>query len=194
MSKQSWKFVSVWNCIKIIFFALLATAIVFIPVTINGVSISTYKILPIIGDGSFFSTFITENLAQSIGALIPGFSDFALISTIYTIFTYTFFAGIILDVIFALLLIITRSNAIRILIRLISVILGFAMLIIGLLYLLYVIAIIYGAILNGTFNQIINTGILFALGVNVVALILCKKQFKWFKKPFPRVCYKQKNK
>ena len=192
MTKQSWKFVSVWNCIKIIIFAIVALAIIFIPVSINGESVSTYKILPIIGDGSFFETFINDNLASSIATIIPTIGAMGTVSTIFTVSTYAFFIIIAIDVVFAILLIITRSNLLRAIFRLFSILFWFAMLFIGLAYLLYVVAIVYGAIINGTLTKLVDMGILIGLGFNVAALFICKKQSKWFKKPFPIACYKDK--
>ena len=94
--------------------------------------------MPILGDGSMIvnQLGVTNNFVGAIG-LTPGILDVVFSNNV------TIFYGILLaNVFFSLLLILTRVNAIRVIVKIFSIVFGFALIAVSLSYVFIIISII----------------------------------------------------
>jgi hypothetical protein len=189
--KERWRNVSTRDCLGTIIFSVIALLIVVVvPFSFSDSITLTYKTMPFVGDGTFI-TFGTEAL-EGVFSLIPNASEYAsLAEPLFTYATYAFFLILGADVIFALLLIITRFKFLRIIFRIISIILSLATLILGFVFLAYVVGSFIPLIMGGNVQDIANDiilivktqGITTALVISILSFILVRKQLKWFRKP-----------
>lgn len=185
--KDSWKFVSVGSCIKTLIFSLIALSVIFIPISFGteaGV-IFTFKKLPVFGDGSISLLF--DNVMNIFAQNVPNV-DVSLLNTLRKLFDlslYAYFIILFLDIIFAIVLIACRHNAVRKLFRVLSAFFAVAMICSALMFLGFVAANVFSVIKGKIFNDMLYTsGILSALGFCIFSFILIVKQFTWFRKPF----------
>ncbi len=183
MSKNK-KHVWIAQCVRILLFTLFVCCTIFIPfsITDDGIVYSFSK-FPLMGDASIADNFIfvVQNLQQ-----LTNLSEEIMIyvSYAYEYCLYAFYGILALDFIFALVLIITRLNLLRVLFRIVVILCGFVMLAILVLCLGYIVAYIYSAFASGDFNNLLpvlqEKGIIFAFGLTIFSGIMIKKQFSWF--------------
>ncbi len=185
--KDSWKYVSVWNNVKVIIFVLITFAFLFVPFAIteeNGI-IFTYTKLPVIGDGEIVllakdaGNFFAEFIQQQSGS-IP-----SLLSSLYNV-SYTLFLGILAtDVIFCLILSLLRLNTLRIIMKILSIFCGFFMIIFAAINLIYVIGYFHasGSYAIAFFDMLKGYGVISAFVFFILGIIYSVKQFKWFSRP-----------
>jgi hypothetical protein len=192
--KESWKYVSFFNCFKIIITCLVFACVALIPFyfTDNGI-VLTYKLLPYVGDGSLTGTVIGTWLTEATITMIPAIASLkAVFDIIFSFCVYAYFAIIAADIVFALLLILTRSRILRFLIRILSLIMAIASLVIALSFLAYIVITVSTQIhAIGLMPTLKETGLLSALGFFIFSVGLTARQFKWFRKPFPLRFYKK---
>lgn len=192
--KESWKYVSFFNCFKIIITCLVFACVSFIPFyfTDQGI-VLTYKLLPFVGDGSLTGTIIGTWLTEATINMIPAIASLkAILDIVFSFCVYAYFAILAGNVVFALLLIITRSRILRFIIRIFSLIFAIASIIIALSFLAYIVITISTQIhAIGIMPTLKQTGLLSALGFFIFSVGLTARQFKWFRKPFPLRFYKK---
>ena len=181
------KNVNVKQCFGTIFSSLFAALVALIPVTFGSVGITfLYKTLPIVGDESF--------IALSLSTL-PGFeavtkldaSIIEILSMIMEYAPYAFFGILAGNIAFSFLLIITRSQILRVFFKIITIFAGFAMLAVTLIYLVYIIGFagyfIQGMIpIDKIMPSLETSGFLVALGFIFMGFSMTGKQFKYFAK------------
>lgn len=168
-----------------IIFCIIAAATLLIPFTIDPMEFSFNHIMPIaesdinVWQSEFYLPAlyevigITDKVPQVINDIIP--------------YAFVAFYGILaFDIVFALLMMIIRNEAMRVILRAISVLLGFVMLAVNLVMLASVagVATYYLKYVadSGTpiFDFLKNSGVFFFFGVMVFSLIGMVKQFSSF--------------
>lgn len=190
--RERWRNVSVKECFGTILFAIILFGIILIvPFSFSESGIVyTFQTMPFIGDGLFLM-YGAEALTNFLG-LIPEASVYAeLAPMVFTYGVYAFFIILAADVVFALLLILTKFKLLRTLFRLISLISSLVMLVLGSMFILYITGFVASLIMAGNFENIVNDiillvqtkGVTTALALSIASYILVRKQLKWFKKP-----------
>lgn len=175
----------VWigQCVRIIIFCLIVFCTVLIPFSLNGEMVMAYAKLPLIGNSEIITHATNSALGLKSLIGIPS-ESMDIINFIYQSYVYFFYGILLADIIFAILLIITRLNGLRIAFKIISIIFAFIMLAITLANVGYILGLIYYAILNLGFEEVLPTilgsGIIYALGLAIFSGILIKRQFAWF--------------
>ncbi|MBP5465982.1 MAG: hypothetical protein J6Y43_00255, partial [Clostridia bacterium] len=100
-----------------------------------------------------------------------------------------FYGILAFDIVFAILLMIIRSEVLRVLLRTISVLLGLVMIAVNIVMLATVAGVFTSYFRSGTempiFDYIKNSGVIFFFGVMLFSLIAAKKQFSSF---FGKTC------
>lgn len=192
--KESWKYVSILNCIKIIIGCLIFSCVLFIPFafTEEGM-VLTYKLMPIFGDGSLTESVLGTWITESAIAIFPVLQSLSgILDALYSFGVYLYFIILACDILFAILLIITKSRILRIIFRYLSLAFSILSLLIALSFLLYIVVVVSTLIYEiGLMPVLKETGLLTALGFFVFGLIMAKKHLRWFKKPFPSRFYKK---
>ncbi len=188
---ERWRNVSIKKCLGTILLAIIACAVAVIPFTFGGSDglVFTFKKLQYVGDGSI--KIAGEGSILTILNLIPKIpsSITDLVGDIYNYSTLVYFGILALDIVFSLLLIVTRFNFLRKIFRIFSIIFTIAFILIVILNLLYIAGIIY--VLTEDFKNIgknfvtafKSTGFTTALGFVFFGIILARKQLRFFKKP-----------
>ncbi len=181
------KNVSVKQCITCMLFCIFALCVALIPATFGNTGLTmTYKMLPIIGDGS-----IAEAQLQSSQGLIALFGMSAdmesTFSMMFNIGTIAYFSILALDFLFALFLALTRIQVMRIIFKIYSIIAGIAMIAILLLSVAHIVGftglIIQGLIMPEQILTALETSaILTAIGMAILSGLLISKQFNWFER------------
>ncbi len=188
---QKWKYVSVSDCVKIIIFSVIMLLIAFIPFSFSSDTTSqvlSLKILPIIGSEQEILESSREIIINGISATISTIpsSTLDLLNTFFSLSFDLFFGIVLFDLVASIILAITRVNVLRKILRVISIICGFAMIFINICCILYVLGIVCTVIQN--FEElntvVLSNGTLFFIVMQVFSLILAVKQFKWFSKPY----------
>ncbi len=192
--RESWKYVSVWNCIKIMLGCIIFALVAVIPFafTEEGI-IYTFQLLPIVGDGSLSSIIFSEAFIDASLKFSPAMESFMdIIKVVCDIGVHAYFIILIADFLIAILLIATRSRIIRLIVKILSIFCGFLLIAICLTFLLYlIVAVPYLIYEIGLMPTLLSSGLLTALGFFVLGLIFAFRQFKWFRKPFPLRFYKK---
>ncbi len=190
--KERWRNVSTKACVLTIIFSIVAIAVAVIPFAFpEGGSLTfTFSLLPLIGSGEI--GLVAGAHICSILGLIPQIPA-EILSIIPDIYNYTllvYFGILLADILFAVLLIITKFKALRIIFKIFSVIFSIAFLLIALVNLVYIAGIFYSIFVGGFENigdklllALRTTGITTALGLTIFSFMLVKKQLKWFSKP-----------
>lgn len=175
----------VWigQCIRTIIFSLVVLCTAFIPFSFNGGTVLTYTKLPVIGDSTILA--YSAKAAQGLQTLIGIPAEFMkYINYAYEYYLYGFYGILLADILFSLILILTRLNALRILFKFFSVIFGIAMLVLMIVNLGYTVGILYLYVINAGFDQILTVilgeGIIYALALTLFSGIFIKRQFVWF--------------
>lgn len=175
------------QCLGSLISSIIALCVFLIPMTFGSAGFNlTYKFLPIIGDGSIFAT---QEIMCINFASLAGLSD-EIVSILKMVMEYGLYAyvGILaFNILFSLLLIITRSQILRCFCKIISIISGIAMIIISASCLVYIAGFAGKFIMNaGAIETIMVdlevSGLLFILGLIIFAIRHSIKQFKWYSK------------
>ncbi|MBE5734064.1 MAG: hypothetical protein E7347_03325 [Clostridiales bacterium] len=187
MSKDHVKNVNVKQCFGTIFMSLIAACVALIPVTFGSVGINfLYESLPLVGDETFL--LLSESM-------LPGFAKVTKLGTdvidilaiVMEYAPYAYFGILAANILFSLLLIITRSQILRAIFKVITIFAGIAMLVVALNYLVYIIGFA-GYFIQGEVpvEQIMAklevSGLLPALGLFIMGLSMTGKQFRYFAK------------
>lgn len=183
MSKK-WKNVSIPQCFLIMFVSILCLVVFAIPFSISPLEFSFRELL---NKESNLIDKIVLVAEQGIPQVISATEQYKKIMEIaYKYLIYGYIGVIALNFACAFLLILTRSNILRKLFRLFSVIFGLCLIISALAFILYLVGIYGFYSINdfGIKKTISETGALFAVGMIVFSIILSVKQFHWFTAPF----------
>lgn len=187
MSKDHVKNVNVKQCFGTIFMSLIAACVALIPVTFGSGGINMlYTRLPLVGD----ETFIVQSVS-----FVPFFGEVTklgadvieILAMVMEYAPYAYFGILAANIVFSLLLIITRSQILRFIFKIITIFAGFAMLIVALNYIVYIVGFA-GLFIQGTIpaEQIMQyletSGILVALGFVIMGFSMTGKQFRYFSK------------
>ncbi len=182
---EKWRKVSVKQCISILIYACIAFLVVFIPFAFSGGIKFTISTLPLIGSGEFTTSGGTAiyNLLSKIFN-VPLVASVALYFSIVT----AYFIMLILDIIFALLLILTKSKALRIVFKIFSIIFSVVFFVVALVNILCVAGLIVTAFTNpnigtGVADMFKNRGIFAILAMIILSFMFFKMQMFWYSKP-----------
>ncbi len=187
MSKDHVKNVNIKQCFGTIFMSLIAACVALIPVTFGATGINMlYTQLPLVGD----ETFIATSLSTLVGfaeVTKLGADIIEILAMVMEYAPYAYFGILTANIVFALLLIITRSQILRFIFKIISILAGFAMLAVALNYIVYIVGfagfIIQGAIPpENIMSSLESSGILAALGFVIMSFSMTGKQFRYFAK------------
>jgi hypothetical protein len=181
------KNVNVKNCFNTLIICLLALLVAFVPFIFgSGMFVFFFETLPFIGDGSVItatqisygytlSCFFTEAFPEIFYKILEIITNWQAIA---------YFAIIGLDIVFAVLLIVTRFSFLRVLFKIISILLGIILILLTIFNLLYIFGYVL-MIFNGefAFQYLFNSfGVLPVFASLVFCVLLIGKQFTWFKK------------
>lgn len=186
---DKWKYVSVWTCIKNIFWAAIALAIVgIVPITFSSAGMTfTYTRLPFIGDGTVTELFAAEKeFISHYVTLSP--DKLATISNILLYLFYSFFAILIADIVFSFILALFRLNVMRKIFEIFSTICGVILIVNMLTCLLFIFFNVMSAISGSVdlMEMIYTSGVSTMLVMFIVSLFFIFRQFKCFKIAFPK--------
>lgn len=182
------KNVNVKSCFNVIVVCLLAALPALVPFIFgSGVLVFYYETLPYVGDAS-----IVEATVIPFGAvlsLLP-INNPNLASVIMQVVAYicsyhslVYFGILALNLVLALILVITRWSFIRVIARILSIIMGIAMILLTIVNLIYVIGYVLLAINGIGIQFLLNSfGVLPIFFCLDFCIILTVKQFRWFKK------------
>lgn len=183
------KNVNVKNCFNVIVIGLLAIFAALLPFVFGtGTLVFYYETLPFFGNPEVITAATAIPFAKLLSFLPLNQSMLDMISNLLlyvcSFHSLIYFGIILLDLIFAVLLIITRWQWLRWIFRLCSIIAALLMIFLTLVYVLYIVGYVL-IMLEGTFtiNYLLNSfGILPITYCLVFTVILVPKQFKWFRK------------
>lgn len=181
---KKWKYVSIPQCFVIILISLICLLAFVVPFSISPVKLTYTKLFT--KTDSLFATVATV-AKEGIPKIIKPASSFTkYFAKSYQYLIYGYGAIIILDIIGAFLLILTRANTIRKFFRFISVIAGLFLIVVAIAFVLYLVGVFgYFSANKLTTKQLLNeTAALFGLGMVIFSIFLSAKQFDWFKAPF----------
>ncbi|MBQ3116547.1 MAG: hypothetical protein IJC07_05920 [Clostridia bacterium] len=180
-SKRYQRNVSIKQCIITIVASLIALCVLFIPLSFNGGPMAI-KTMPIFGDGSYLE--LQKYIAGGFGAL-ANFNDSA-VSTVGTILNLSIYAyiGILLcDILFAIILIATKSVIARIIFKVFSIIFAVAFVGIVMIQLLHILGYI-GWTLHDITSEVKMCppvdAFVFAIAVMAVSVVMVNRQKNWF--------------
>ncbi len=187
-SEKHIKNVNVKQCVFTIIGALIGCIALLLPATFGNEFSFLYQHFPFISEAQSFDTTSTTNILYGLQALFG--LDVSLLETlgsIYSIAPFIYFGILGFDLIMSIILIICRSQILRLICKILSIILAFVMLAFAILYLLYIVG--FAGLFTHSIIKIENllssldkSGILVALGFVVLGFTFTKKQFKWFSK------------
>ena len=181
-----WKYVSKGSCINTLVWSIIIAALVlFVPIEFGAGGLKfTFKTLPLIGDGSFSLYALVG--ASGVDALLGGGVLPAEILYCYEYGFYFFFGILGVNIIFSILLLITKSNGLRMFCKVFSVLFGIMMLVLMLAFLLIIVGDVVLLISSGVeFMQwLTDSGIVSVLVLFIASLLMAIHQFKWFSNPY----------
>ncbi|MBR5192434.1 MAG: hypothetical protein IKW33_03385 [Clostridia bacterium] len=181
---KNWFYVSIPSCIGALIWSIVIFAItLFVPFAVSGELVFTYQLLPVIGDGTIYNYFAVI-AKDGIGVLLGE----GLMVPTYFILSYSlliFYCTLLLDVLFAIFLMIFRNRYLRIVFRTISIILAVLIIFTFIAWLFYMVGVA-GLIFGGADINlaITNSGLIFAFGFALLNGIFIERQFKFFAKPY----------
>lgn len=187
------KNITVGQCVKMIVLCVILIAVsLFIPFSFmkdGAFELSfTFSKLPLIGNGEFVLTALQS---------LDGFGRFITMPETVTniltypmsYFIYVFYSILLIDLIFAIFLLIFKNNILRRIFRIFSIIFGILMIVIALCSVITILGFI-GQMLSVNFDMEVITKILTENGlITFIALLsisctMIKKQFTWFPAPY----------
>lgn len=182
-SKRRQKNVSTKQCIVTIIGSLIALLVLLVPVDFVNMKFA-FASLPFIGDGSMF--VVQNEIANGLGYLAPLSSEIcALVGMVLNYATYAYVGILALNILFSLILIITRSVIARSFFKVLSIIFGILMIAIAVSQVAFIGGFIGLTIASFTTPGVVtpaDNGILFVIAVLCVSIVMVKRQFNWFSK------------
>ena len=184
--KDHVKNVNIKQCIFTIIGALLGCLALLLPATFGDKFTFLFEYTPFISKAESFDMTSTMFIMQGLNEFFKfdeSILEYILIAFSYA--PYVYFGILAIDVLFALLLIITRSQIMRIIFKVISILLAFVMLAFAICYIAYIVGfagLFIFAIckIEDLITALNNSGLLVALGFVVFGFIFTGKQLKWF--------------
>ncbi len=182
--------VDVWQCVRALIFSIFILCLALIPLSFatdsNGEA--AYTVLPIIGNGKIVDAqkIYVDALLNKFGLMaMPEVVLYAQIAVEYCF--YVFYGILVANVLFNLVLILVRLPLFRILFKIISILAGFAMIIVSVTLLATIIGFFISFIdaatpLNQLGEAILGSGIIFVFINMIFAFALIGKQFRWYAK------------
>ncbi len=189
MSEKIYKNVNFKQCINTIIWSIIGLVVFLIPMTFGSAGLRcAYEGAPFIGDG----TLASIQAANAVGLVSVFHLDAQMVETVANLLNLatTIYIGILaMNVLFCLLLFITRSQILRLIFKIISILAGFFMIINLFCNLAHIIGfaglfIMGNAPMDNIMLALESSGILFALGMMVLSGRLAYKQFKWYDKRY----------
>lgn len=182
------KNVNIKQCFFIIIGALLGAILFLAPATFGKSFTFLYEYVPFISSAKEFDITSATLMMQGFAALSK--LDESIISYLLMAYSYApfIYVGVLVaDILFALLLLITRSQILRIIFKIISILFALVMFVIAILYLIYIVGfaglIIHAIIkVEELMSALDASGILVALAFVIFGFIYTGKQLKWFAK------------
>ncbi len=165
------------QCIGTIIFSIITFLTALIPYSIkDGVTLSI-NYMPLFGNGVMKLNQL--GVVNNIG-LIGGIPNFIFGNNVLILNIILMF-----NVFFSLLLIITRSNVLRIIVKIFSIILGVFLIIIAISYIVITVSIIYALFsgyfpLNDILSSVMTSGIIYYFVTLFFIIVLAGKQFRWY--------------
>jgi hypothetical protein len=180
------KNVNLKQCFFIIIGAILGAILFLAPATFGNSFTFLYEYVPFISSVKEFDLTSATLMMQGFSALIK--LDESIITYLLMAYSYAPFVyvGILAaDILFALLLLITRSQILRVIFKILSILFALVMFVVALLYLVYIVGfaglIIHAIIkVEELMTALDTSGILVALAFVVFGFIYTGKQLKWF--------------
>lgn len=175
--EENRKEISIASCFATIIFSAIALCTLMIP--LDGAPI--YEIMPLVGDGTieYFNQLMIANFADLV-SLSSQLYEYLSIALKYGMYAYMIIPAA--NIVFALVLMITRFEFFRSLFKFISVFCGIAFMLLMLIQLAIVIGIFSRIIpeiahLSGDDFKLLIIPVIFLS----VSSIMSRKQFKWFR-------------
>ncbi len=183
------KSVSISQLIKTLIICLCFALVCLIPIMIDPSVAFFFETLPFIGHPEYlfsmaeinYFAFMTQIGAESIEA-IRVVASICTYGFQYSV--YAFFGILILNILFALLLLIIRANVLRVIFKVFSIIFGILSIVMATFFLIYIAALVTLAIMGADLMTIafeclgIHAIVMFALSI-----VLATRQFKWYSRP-----------
>ncbi len=179
------KIKKVWigQCLGTIFCSIIVFLTVFIPYSIGDKITFSYEYMPILGNGEMITNQlgVVTNFLGAIGV------SAGILDVFFSLNVLTFYGILAINVFFSLLLIITRVNAIRVIVKIFSMIFGIVMILIAFSYIFIVVSIIY-SLFSGHYplfdvvNSVLTSGIIYYFATVFFAFAMISRQFSWYKK------------
>ena len=196
------KNVDVKQCVKTLIFCVIAILLaMFIPFTYGENTTLSFRVLPVLNEKnivSFYQTEILSGVISMLGASGVAAETVEVITstaaTVSNIVPYLFFGILLANVLFSLLLIITRFVTVRIIAKTLSVLFGIIMLAIFIVSLATLIGIGYCSVvgdyrptefcgsLTSAADYFAACGTIYFVAQTLLSFILIGRQFKWFSK------------
>jgi hypothetical protein len=183
-SNKQIKNVNVAQCIKTIIISIIALCVVFVPITFGNAGLNfTFSGLPLIGNG----LLTKAQLGAANGFNLLTGLDVNLVATILNITAIAYFVILILNILFAFILIISRSEICRLIFKIYTIIAGVLMIVVLFASIVHIVGfaglIIQAVIpLEEIMTAIETSAILTALAMSILSGITIGSQFKWFEK------------
>lgn len=181
---KNYKNVSIKQSIGIIIFCLFTALILLVPFTFGnaGIHYSYESLLGFFNGNQVVPVAVSDGLIALFGSSIGG-----IILPLLNYYPIIFFGIILFDILAALITIIFRSEIMRLIFKILSIIFGFVMIALASCALLHVAGIAGQFIMgiqpmDALMPILEQSGVLFAIAVLVFAILLSPKQFRWFYK------------
>ena len=180
--------VDVWQSVRALLFSVFVICLALIPLSFaaDAKSEPAFTILPILGNGEIteIQGVYIEAVLNKFGlAAMPEVVGYVEIAVQYCF--YAFYGILAANVVFNLILILFRWSLFRFIFKLISIIAGFAMIIISVVLLATVVGFFINFIdaalpIEQIGEAILGSGIIFIFINMIFAFALIGKQFKWY--------------
>ena len=175
----------VWigQCISTIIFSIICFLTVLIPYKISGGVEYTLTFIPIIGNNT-----ITSNQLSLTANFLDGIRlSSNIFSFIFSNNVLIFYSVLVFNVVFSLILIITRLNVLRIIAKIIAIISAITLIVITLSYIFIIVSIFY-ALFSGYypisefFPSLLTSGVIYYFVTLFFIIALIRKEFTTFSK------------
>jgi hypothetical protein len=182
--KNPIKNVNVSQCIKTIIISIIALCVLFVPITFGNSGFNfTFSGLPLIGNGLLSSAQVESAYGFS---LLTGL-DANLVALLLNIASIAYFVILILNVIFAIILIISRNEICRLIFKIYTIVAGVLMILVLLMSIVHIIGfaglIIQAVIpIEQAMTAVETSAILTAFAMSILSGALIGSQFRWFEK------------
>lgn len=180
-SKRYQRNVSIKQCIITIVASLIALCVLFIPLSFNGGPMAI-KTMPIIGDGSYLE--LQKYIAGGFSSLANlGDSGISLIGLLLNLSIYAYIGILLCDILFAILLIATKSVILRIIFKVFSIIFAILFVAIVMIQLLHIAGYV-GWTLHDVTSEVKMCpsldAFVFAIAIMAVSVVMVNRQKNWF--------------